>query len=95
EISPLSAPAHCFVWFCSAEQSHTKQCAYSVKHTHSTQVNHLITPDVNPFLPSVISSVSVLFISTDHTVLVSLGMSVTPSQFPQVSECPVADCRHY
>ncbi|CAI9537948.1 unnamed protein product, partial [Staurois parvus] len=29
-------------------------------------VNPLITPVVNPFLPSVISTVSVLFISADH-----------------------------
>ncbi|CAI9553433.1 unnamed protein product, partial [Staurois parvus] len=26
------------------------------------------------------------------TVLVSLGMSVTPSQFPPVSECPPQSC---
>ncbi|CAI9550150.1 unnamed protein product, partial [Staurois parvus] len=26
------------------------------------------------------------------TVLVSLGMSVTPSQFPPVSECPLQSC---
>ncbi|CAI9599719.1 unnamed protein product, partial [Staurois parvus] len=26
------------------------------------------------------------------TVLVSLGMSVTPSRFPQVSECPLQSC---
>ncbi|CAI9618913.1 unnamed protein product, partial [Staurois parvus] len=36
-----------------------------VKHTQHT-VNPLITPDVKPFLPSAISTVSVLFISTDH-----------------------------
>ncbi|CAI9534051.1 unnamed protein product, partial [Staurois parvus] len=47
--------------------------AHNVKlHT----VNPLIAPHVNPFLPSAISTVSVLFISTD-TVLVSLGKSVT------------------
>ncbi|CAI9576771.1 unnamed protein product, partial [Staurois parvus] len=37
-------------------------------------------------MPSVISKVSVLFISTDHCIGVN-GMSVTPSQFPPVSEC--------
>ncbi|CAI9564473.1 unnamed protein product, partial [Staurois parvus] len=44
-------------------------------------------PNVNPFLPSAISTVSVLLFAL-ITVLVSLEMSVTPSQFPPVSECP-------
>ncbi|CAI9616058.1 unnamed protein product, partial [Staurois parvus] len=51
-----------------AEKSHPEQCAYSeahtpspiVKHSHHT-VNPLIAPHVNPFLPSAISTVSVLF----------------------------------
>ncbi|CAI9595474.1 unnamed protein product, partial [Staurois parvus] len=74
-----------------AEQSHPEQCAYSeaphplVKHSHHT-VNPLIAPHVNPFLPSAISTVSVFSLAL-ITVLVSLGMSVTPSQFPPVSEC--------
>ncbi|CAI9536752.1 unnamed protein product [Staurois parvus] len=34
---------------------------------------------------------SVLFLGL-ITVLVSLGMSVTPSQFPPVSECPPQSC---
>ncbi|CAI9610937.1 unnamed protein product [Staurois parvus] len=42
-----------------------------MKHTQST-VNPLITSDVNPFLPS-ISTVSVLFISTDHCISVTWG----------------------
>ncbi|CAI9591309.1 unnamed protein product, partial [Staurois parvus] len=50
-------------------------------------VNPLIAPHVDPFLPSAISTVSVLFLAL-ITVLVSLGMTVTPSQFPPVSECP-------
>ncbi|CAI9616091.1 unnamed protein product, partial [Staurois parvus] len=44
-----------------------------VKHSQHT-VNPLISPHVNPFLPSAISTVSVLFF-TLITVLVSLGMS--------------------
>ncbi|CAI9548541.1 unnamed protein product, partial [Staurois parvus] len=57
-----------------------------IKHSQLT-VNSLIAPNVNPFLPSAISTVSVLFFLALITVLVLLGMSVTPSQFPQVSEC--------
>ncbi|CAI9548239.1 unnamed protein product [Staurois parvus] len=41
--------------------------------------------EINPFLPSAISTVSVLFFLALITVLVSLAMS---SQFPPVSECP-------
>ncbi|CAI9605981.1 unnamed protein product, partial [Staurois parvus] len=37
---------------------------------------------VNPFFPSANSTVSVGFFFALITVLVSLGMSVTPSQFP-------------
>ncbi|CAI9547963.1 unnamed protein product [Staurois parvus] len=50
-----------------------------VKHTQHTvkqhTVNPLIAPDVNPFLPSVISTVSVLFISTDHCISVTGDVS--------------------
>ncbi|CAI9586037.1 unnamed protein product, partial [Staurois parvus] len=60
-------------------------------HTQHT-INHLITTHVNPFLPSVISTVSVLLLAL-ITVLVSLGMSLTPSQFPPVPECPLQS--HY
>ncbi|CAI9569777.1 unnamed protein product, partial [Staurois parvus] len=64
-----------------------KHTAHYVKqHT----VNPLITPDVNPFLPSVISSVSVIFISTDHCISVLLGMSVAVSQFPPSVRMPAA-----
>ncbi|CAI9549350.1 unnamed protein product [Staurois parvus] len=48
--------------------------AHNVKHTQNT-VNPLITPDVNPFLPSVISPVSVLFISTDHSISITGDVS--------------------
>ncbi|CAI9567449.1 unnamed protein product [Staurois parvus] len=53
-----------------------------VKHTQHT-VNPLIAPHINPFQPSAISTVSVGFFLALITVLVSLGMSVTPNQFPQ------------
>ncbi|CAI9580570.1 unnamed protein product, partial [Staurois parvus] len=72
-----------------AVHSHLKQCAYSEAQTQHNvkqhKVNSLITPHVNPLLPNTISTVSVLFL-TVITVLVSLGMSVTPSQFPPVSD---------
>ncbi|CAI9539429.1 unnamed protein product, partial [Staurois parvus] len=51
---------------CFHSKAHT---ANIVKHTQHT-INPLIAPDVNPFLPSVISTVSVLFISTDHCISV-------------------------
>ncbi|CAI9544234.1 unnamed protein product [Staurois parvus] len=38
-----------------------------------------MAPDVNPFLPSVISTVSVLFISTDHCIGVTGDVSDTKS----------------
>ncbi|CAI9612126.1 unnamed protein product, partial [Staurois parvus] len=68
----------------------------SIKHKHSTQwnstqhtVNPLIAPHVNPFLPSAISTVSVvLFISTDHCIGVTGNVSDTKSVSPPVSECP-------
>ncbi|CAI9610888.1 unnamed protein product [Staurois parvus] len=48
--------------------------AHSVSTTQHT-ANPLIAPDVNPFLPSVISIVSVLFISTDHCMSVTGDVS--------------------
>ncbi|CAI9540460.1 unnamed protein product [Staurois parvus] len=47
---------------------------HTVKHTQHT-VNPLITPDGKPFLPNVISIVSVLFISTDHCISVTGDVS--------------------
>ncbi|CAI9564829.1 unnamed protein product [Staurois parvus] len=46
-----------------AQNSHPKQCDYSETQTQVKQhtVNPLIAPHVNPFLPSPISTVSVLF----------------------------------
>ncbi|CAI9572573.1 unnamed protein product, partial [Staurois parvus] len=46
-------------------------------------------PDVNPFLPSVISTVSVLLISTDHCIGVTVDVSDTKSVPPSV-RTPVA-----
>ncbi|CAI9556101.1 unnamed protein product, partial [Staurois parvus] len=82
----------CFVFLCTAEK-YTAICFTSTTHTaHDVKqhtVNSLISPDVNPFLPSVISTVSVLFISTDRCISV-IGMSVAVSQSPpQMSECPL------
>ncbi|CAI9534386.1 unnamed protein product [Staurois parvus] len=51
-----------------------------VKHT----VNPLIAPYVNPFLFSAISTVSVLFISTDHCIGVTGDVSDTKSVPPSV-----------
>ncbi|CAI9599373.1 unnamed protein product [Staurois parvus] len=50
-------------------------------------VNPLITPHINPFLPSAISTVSVLFFSTDHCIGVTGDVSDTESVPPPVSEC--------
>ncbi|CAI9620381.1 unnamed protein product, partial [Staurois parvus] len=49
---------------CFPSKTHTAH--YVKQHT----VNTLIATDVNPFLLSVISTVSVLFISTDHCISV-------------------------
>ncbi|CAI9591953.1 unnamed protein product [Staurois parvus] len=85
-------PTCCFVSPCTAERYKTacfpSKTQHTVKYTQHT-VNPLITPDVNPFLSSVISTVSVLFISTDHCK-VSLGMSVAVCQFPPSVRMPTA-----
>ncbi|CAI9618572.1 unnamed protein product, partial [Staurois parvus] len=78
DLSPVSScTLLCMALNSNAIQRNT---AHTVKqHT----VNPLITPHVNPFLPSAISIVLVLLLAL-ITVLVSLGMPVTPSQFPPV-----------
>ncbi|CAI9545815.1 unnamed protein product, partial [Staurois parvus] len=80
--------ACCFVFLCTAEK-YKAACLPSKTHTaHNVKqhtVNPLITPNVNSFLPSVISTVSVLFISTDHCITV-IGVSVAVSSH-SVSEC--------
>ncbi|CAI9585641.1 unnamed protein product [Staurois parvus] len=59
-----------------------------VKHTHSTVKQHIVNPliasHVNPFLPSAISTVSVLFISTDHCIGVTGDIKDTKSVPPSV-----------
>ncbi|CAI9582555.1 unnamed protein product, partial [Staurois parvus] len=72
----------------SAQQSHTKQYADTVKHTPHT-VNPLITPDVTPSCPVSLVQCQCFLIAL-ITVLVSLGMSVTPSQFPPPVSMPAA-----
>ncbi|CAI9572428.1 unnamed protein product [Staurois parvus] len=51
---------------------------------HSTQVTPLIAPHVNPFLPSAINTVSVLFICIDHCIGVPGDVSDTKSVPPSV-----------
>ncbi|CAI9622821.1 unnamed protein product [Staurois parvus] len=82
----MSAQAHCF-----AQHSHLKHCAYSQAHGHSPlskhsqhTVNPLIVLHVNPFLPSAISTVSVLFCSTDHCIGVTGNVNDTKSVPPSV-----------
>ncbi|CAI9535905.1 unnamed protein product [Staurois parvus] len=53
----------------------------TVKHKHSTQ---LIASHVNPFMPSAIITVSVLFISTDHCIGVAGDVSDTKLVPPSV-----------
>ncbi|CAI9576921.1 unnamed protein product, partial [Staurois parvus] len=68
------------------------QCAYSEAPTHRPPVKHslhtvnpLIIPHINPFLPSVIRTVSVLFFfSTDHCIGVPGDVSDTKSVPPSV-----------
>ncbi|CAI9546845.1 unnamed protein product, partial [Staurois parvus] len=88
QISTLSSLAHCYAWLCIAKP-YTK-CAYSEAHTvKQHRVNPLITPHINPFLPSAISIVPVLFISTDHCIGVTGDVSDTKSVPPSV-RMPVA-----
>ncbi|CAI9563365.1 unnamed protein product, partial [Staurois parvus] len=71
----------------TASETHTQPHS-KAQHT----VNPLIAPDINPFLPSAISTVSVLFISTDHYIGVTGDVSDTKSVPPPVSECPPQSC---
>ncbi|CAI9548205.1 unnamed protein product [Staurois parvus] len=61
---------------------HTDMAPY-VKHYQHT-VNPLIGPHVNPFLPSAISTVSVLIFSTDHCIGVTGDVCDTKSVPPSV-----------
>ncbi|CAI9543410.1 unnamed protein product, partial [Staurois parvus] len=60
---------------CIALHSRAIQSSLTAHYVKQHTVNPLIAPDVNSFLPSVISSVSVLLFSTDHCISV-IGMSV-------------------
>ncbi|CAI9621657.1 unnamed protein product, partial [Staurois parvus] len=81
----------CCVFLCTAEK-YTAACFPSKTHTaHYVKqhtVNPLFTLDVYLFLPIVISTVSVLFISTDHCISV-IGMSVAVSQLPPSVRMPI------
>ncbi|CAI9547581.1 unnamed protein product, partial [Staurois parvus] len=72
-----------------AEHSHAKQCACSEAQTQHHVKQHtdnsLIATHVNPLLPSAISTVSVLFISTDHCTGVTEDVSDTTSVPPSVT----------
>ncbi|CAI9535292.1 unnamed protein product, partial [Staurois parvus] len=85
--SSLSVCAHCSGWLSRAIQSSVLTVKHPpplVKHSHHT-VNPLIAPHVNPFLPSAISTVSVLFFfSTDHCIGVPGDVSDTKSVPPSV-----------
>ncbi|CAI9609894.1 unnamed protein product, partial [Staurois parvus] len=79
-----------------AQHSHPEQGAYSEAATHSkTLPAHsypLIAPHVNPFLPSAISTVSVLFFSTHHCIGVTGDVSDIKSVPPhcQNARCSLA-----
>ncbi|CAI9624164.1 unnamed protein product, partial [Staurois parvus] len=65
-------------------QYNTHTYTIVIQHT----VNPLIAPNVNSFLPSVISTGISAFLLALITVLVSLGMSVALISSHPVSECP-------
>ncbi|CAI9553265.1 unnamed protein product, partial [Staurois parvus] len=71
------------VLYDSAKQSQWK--AHTAHNVKQHTVNPLIAPDVNPFLPSAISTVPVLFISTDHCIGVNGDVNDTKS-VPPVSD---------
>ncbi|CAI9537272.1 unnamed protein product [Staurois parvus] len=70
---PVCNPVSSCTLLCMALHSRAIQTnVLTMKQTHSPHtVKPLINPDVNPFLPSVISTVSVLFVSTDHCISVT------------------------
>ncbi|CAI9585991.1 unnamed protein product, partial [Staurois parvus] len=77
----------CMALHSGASRKHTHSLI--VKHTQHT-VNHLITPDVNPFLPSAISTGTVLYISTDHCIGVTGDVNDTKS-VPSFVRMPTAN----
>ncbi|CAI9541506.1 unnamed protein product [Staurois parvus] len=78
DLSPVSSCT-----LCIALHSRAIQSTHSLIVKQHT-VNPLIAPHVNPFLPSAISTVSVLFISTDHCTGVTGDVSDTKSVPPSV-----------
>ncbi|CAI9542601.1 unnamed protein product, partial [Staurois parvus] len=73
------------ILFCMAVHGFVQSSVHKVKHKHTQHtVNPLITPDVNPFMPSAISTVSMRFISTDHCIGVTGDVSDTKSVPPSV-----------
>ncbi|CAI9597649.1 unnamed protein product [Staurois parvus] len=56
--------------------------AYTAHNVKQHTVNPLIAPHVNPFLSSAISTVSGLFISTDHCIGVTGAVSDSKSVPP-------------
>ncbi|CAI9623184.1 unnamed protein product, partial [Staurois parvus] len=88
DLSPVSSCTHhCFVWLCIAEpyKAVCLQCKAHTQHiVKQHRVNTLIVPHVNPFLPSAISTVSVLLISMDHCIGVTGDVSDTKSVPPSV-----------
>ncbi|CAI9615020.1 unnamed protein product, partial [Staurois parvus] len=78
-LSPASSNRLFCIALHSTAQKYTAACLPSKTHTahHVKQhtVNPLIAPDLNSFLPSAISTVSVLFISIDHCIGVTGDVS--------------------
>ncbi|CAI9563254.1 unnamed protein product [Staurois parvus] len=66
----------------TVESTHTSYC----ETAHSTQLTLYLPYMLTPSCPVPLVQCQ-CFLLALFTVLVSLGMSVTPSQFPPVSEC--------
>ncbi|CAI9571643.1 unnamed protein product, partial [Staurois parvus] len=85
-LSPVSFTSYCTLQSSVLTLKHKH--SHIVKHTQHT-VNPLITPHVNPFLPSAISTVSVLFNSIDHCIGVTGDVSDIKS-LPRSVRMPAA-----
>ncbi|CAI9558848.1 unnamed protein product, partial [Staurois parvus] len=84
-ISPVSScTLLCMALHSRASGKHTQP--HSKTHTQHT-VNPLIAQMLTPSCPVPLVQCQ-CFLLALITVLVSLGIPVTPSQFPPVSECP-------
>ncbi|CAI9622635.1 unnamed protein product, partial [Staurois parvus] len=92
-LSPVSS---CTLLCVALHSTAIQSSMLTVESTqHSLTVNPLITPDVNPFLHSAISTVSVLFISTDHCTGVTGDVSDTKSVPPSVRMSAAVPQSHY